>query len=91
MQSLSHTGTKMFSQQWREKHVVKVCGVTKYLNIISVLYRQTHNTVYYTECFVLRKHSLADVGKVISGDLHRKKHLILSQQHIREDETLNAT
>lgn len=48
------------------------CGVTKYLNIISVLYRPTHAAVCYTECFVLRKHSLADVGRVIiRGDLHR--------------------
>ncbi len=64
--------------------MVKVCGVTKYLNIISVLYRQTQNTVYHIECFALRKHSLADVGKVISCDLHRKKHLILSQQQMSE-------
>lgn len=41
----------MFSQQWREKKCF--CGVTKYLNIISVLYKQTHNAVYYIMCFVL--------------------------------------
>lgn len=60
------------------------CGVTEYLNIKSVLYRQTHNAVCYIECSVLRKHSLADVGKIVSGDLHKKKHLILSQQRTSE-------
>lgn len=43
MQRWSHTGTKMFSQQWREKTCF--CGVTIYLNIISVLHRQTHNVM----------------------------------------------
>lgn len=41
------------------------CGVTKYLHVISVLYRPTQAAVCYTECSVLGKHSLADVGKVI--------------------------
>lgn len=30
-----------------------LCSVTKYLNIISVLYKQTYNAVYYIMCFIL--------------------------------------
>lgn len=64
----------MFSQQWREKKKKTCfCGGTKYVNIISVLYRQTHNAVYYITCFILlRKYPPADVGKIVSGDLNRK-------------------
>lgn len=61
------------------------CGVTKYLNIISVLYRQTHNAVYYLE----RKHSFADVGKTVSGEEETPD--FVSTADVREDETLIAT
>lgn len=43
------------------------------------------------QCIVLRKHSLADVGKTVSGDLHEKTHLILFQQQTSETMTLIAT
>lgn len=36
------------------------------------------------QCVILRKHSPADVGKTVSGDLHENKHLILSQLQTSE-------
>lgn len=44
---------------------------------LSVLYRQTHNAVYYITCFILlRTYCFADVGKIVRGDLHSEKNLI---------------
>lgn len=63
------------------------CGVTEYLNIKSVLYWQTHNAVCCIECFVLRKHSLADVGKIVRG----KTPDFVSTANVRDDGTLIAT
>lgn len=71
MRSWSYTGTKMFSQWWRGKKTTCFCSDAKYLNIISVLYRQTHNVVYCIKCFI-------SLGKQsVRGDLGGKKHLML--------------
>lgn len=86
----SYTRTEMFNEQRRGKRAVKVCDITKYLNIRSVLYRQTQNTVYYIECFALRKHSPCWCWQSIEWWSAQEETPDLVPT-VREDETLIAT
>lgn len=84
------TGNKMFSQQWREKCF---CGVTKHLNIISVLYKQTHNAAYDTVFYLAETIFPCWCWQNCQWwSAQEDKRPILSQrQNVREDETSTAT
>lgn len=64
-------GTKLFSQQWRRReNKNKTSGETKYMNIISVPHRQTHNAVYLL-CVLSCWENIPVLTLAVSGDAHK--------------------
>lgn len=62
------------------------CGVTKYLNIISVLHRQTHSVPCYLEkTFRIRFVGKNDCGEKVTPDF------VSTSESQKKDETLIAT